>query len=296
MRASLVLRPDRADFHNNLALLLAVTEGAAPAAQEAEEALRLATAQGARASALELHETLFSCYFMLGRWDDLVQRAVSLLDQVSGDPYTKVIIETSLVRPLVLRGSVARAAELLADLLPAARDDGEPQVLVPALAAAALSAAATGDGEQVARLLEEIESPLADVGEDTRPLLLPELVRLAVTFRDPDDAERLIAAHSTYAATVASVASARATISEARGDLAEAISEYAEAARGWSTLGHVPEHAFALLGLGRSRLAAGDPAGADDLSSARELFAQLRAQPLVAEADQLLGEQERLTS
>jgi hypothetical protein len=100
----------------------------------------------------------------------------------------------------------------------------------------------------------------------------------------------------TYPATLASLASARATLLEASGNPGKAITHYLDAAHRWTTLGHVVEHAYALLGLGRSRLSAGDTAGADDVLAAHRIFTDLRAQPLIAEADRLLANQQRLTS
>jgi hypothetical protein len=59
---------------------------------------------------------------------------------------------------------------------------------------------------------------------------------------------------------------------------------------------YVVEHGYALLGLGRSRLAAGDPAGAEVLLAARRIWTDLHAQPLVEDVDRLLAEQQRMTS
>ena len=297
VQASLVLLPEVASFHNNLSMLLSVTEGLIPALEEVEESIRLAVAHGALAKALESHDTLLTLYFFLGRWDELAQLADSAIEQASGtgDEYTRILVESWLARSLMLRGA-DRAVERVAASLPRAREIGDPQVLVPALVVAASAAAAAGDRDQLMGLLGELESPLAKVGEDLHPWFLPEVARLAVNGHDPGLAERFSGAASTYPAGLASSAAARATICEARGELAEATSHYRDAAERWSALGDVVEQAYARLGLGRCRLTAGDADGATDVLAARRVFAELRAQRLVAEADDLLAARERLTS
>jgi len=51
----------------------------------------------------------------------------------------------------------------------------------------------------------------------------------------------------------------------------------------------VPEQAHSLLGQGRCLVALGHPGAGEPLRQARQVFAGLRAQPLAAEADALLG-------
>jgi hypothetical protein len=86
-----------------------------------------------------------------------------------------------------------------------------------------------------------------------------------------------------------SVVTAHAILAEARGALGEAEALYEEAAAAWGDYGHVFEHAQALLGLGRCRLSLGRAGGTASLTAAREVFTRLGAQPLVAEAEELLG-------
>jgi class 3 adenylate cyclase/tetratricopeptide (TPR) repeat protein len=296
VQAAVALNPNAAGWHNNLGMLLAVTEGFGAASAEVDEAIRLATAQGAPALAMRLQETLLSFYFAVGRWDDLVELGSSLIDPLSaiGDDYTRAAVEVTLARTMLLRGAAHRA-ELVAASLPRFRGLGDPQVLLPALAVAG-SAERTSSGDHVGELLAEVGDGFAGAGEDLRPLLLPEIARLAVRIGDLPLADRLSEGGTGYQASLAGSASAKAAISEARGQLEQATHHYSEAARRWAALGHVVERAYALLGLGRSRLKAGDADGADDVLAARRIFADLRAQPLVADADRLLAAQQRLTS
>lgn len=93
-----------------------------------------------------------------------------------------------------------------------------------------------------------------------------------------------------------SVLAARAVLAEARGEHNDAATRYAKAADGWEAYGHVLEHGQALLGLGRCRLSLGEPDTEQTLAGARRLFARLRAAPLLAETDRLLGQTVAQTS
>jgi hypothetical protein len=87
------------------------------------------------------------------------------------------------------------------------------------------------------------------------------------------------------------VSTTRAVLAEARGDHDQAEPLYARAQQAWKDYGCIVESAHALLGLGRCRLALDLPIEADGpLNEARHIFMQLRAVPLVAEADALLAE------
>jgi hypothetical protein len=212
-----------------------------------------------------------------------------------GDDYEKTLADIVLAHTLVLRGA-ERAPALVADMLPRARSVGDSQVVLPALVVAAAAAAGTADRTELVRLLAEIEPLLGQVGEQDYIWSLPEVVRLAVWCDDLALADRVVRREPSYASGLASSASARATILEARGELVDAVDSYADAVRRWEAHGHVVERAYALLGLGRSRLAAGDGNGTADVLAARAVFADLKAVPLVAEADRLVGGQQRLTS
>jgi hypothetical protein len=86
-----------------------------------------------------------------------------------------------------------------------------------------------------------------------------------------------------------SVVTARAILAEAEGTPDRAAALYDDVAAAWAEYGHVLEHAQALLGLGRCRLGLGRADGSTPLTAAREIFAQLGAHSLAAEADALLG-------
>src|SRR5207253_1164423 len=80
-------------------------------------------------------------------------------------------------------------------------------------------------------------------------------------------------------------------LAEADGSVEEAVEGYREGAEAWERGGFVFEQANALLAAGRCLLLLGQAAEASvEVSAARELFARLRAEPLLRECDDLLGE------
>lgn len=89
----------------------------------------------------------------------------------------------------------------------------------------------------------------------------------------------------------------RAALAEADGNPEGAVEGYREAAAAWKQGGFVFEQANALLAAGRCLLSLGRAAEASrELTRAREGFASLRADPLLRECDDLLGEATALTS
>jgi len=117
------------------------------------------------------------------------------------------------------------------------------------------------------------------------------MARTAAAAGDPALAERLVVPlEPTFAYHQHARCAAGAVLTEARGQLADAAGRHGEAADRWRRFGVVPERAHALLGgQGRCLAALGHPDAGEPLRQARQVFAGLRAQPLVAEADALLG-------
>jgi hypothetical protein len=86
-------------------------------------------------------------------------------------------------------------------------------------------------------------------------------------------------------------------MAEATDDPAAALELFDDAAERWAEFGFVLEHGQALLGAGRSLIELGRSGEArTHLEAARDAFAGLGAQPLLAEADGLLARLTALTS
>ena len=180
-------------------------------------------------------------------------------------------------------------------VLPAAREIADLQVLVPALAVAALAEQASGNQPAALELADEYEAAVrarpGQAGWHWGWWFLADLVRVCVAAGELNRAAALAGdAHPAVLRHQLSVLTARAVLAEARGELHQAAGRYAHAARGWQAYGHVLEHGQALLGLGRCRLALREPGTEQTLTEARRLFAQLKAAPLLAEADRWLGQ------
>jgi hypothetical protein len=116
------------------------------------------------------------------------------------------------------------------------------------------------------------------------------MARTATDAGDPTLAQRLVAPlEPTFAYHQHALCASGAVLAEARGRLAEAAERHGEAAGRWGSFGVVPERAHALLGRGRCLVALGRPGGREPLLQARQIFAGLRADPLVAAVEALLA-------
>ncbi len=195
---------------------------------------------------------------------------------------------------LLWRGALTPARAMIEAVLPAAREIADLQVLVPALAVAALAGQASGSNAAALALAGEYEAAvrarLGQVGWYWGWWFLADLVRVCVAAGDLRRAAALIGdAQPAVPRHRLSILAARAVLAEAHGELPDAATLHAEAAHGWEAYGHVLEHGQALLGLGRCRVALGQPGIEQPLAGASQLFARLQATPLVAETDRWLG-------
>jgi len=134
----------------------------------------------------------------------------------------------------------------------------DPHALLPALIAAAVVEQEHGELAAAVSLAEEFL--------ETRRVpnwMQTELSRIALAAGDPKLAERLIGSGGPAGSRFAVMALAnRAACSESNGSQEEAVELYGDALVGFRDLGCVVEQAYALLGLGRCRLALGQEAEA----------------------------------
>jgi hypothetical protein len=118
---------------------------------------------------------------------------------------------------------------------------------------------------------------------------LPEIVRTALAAGARELAGWLAEIEpKTPYAEHASV-DGRARLAEADGAYGVAAELFADAAARWERFGVITEQAHALLGLGRSRRAAGLPEWEPPLRAARDMYERLAALPFVEETDALLS-------
>ena len=229
----------------------------------------------------------------LGRWDDVVARATEVVKwaEQGGLMYAAAIAAPQHALVLLHRGRTAEAAPLLEQFVPVARDAGDPQVLVPALAVSAKLAAANGDLLEAAELAREVETRTRTGATLYRPTYLPDLVAIALAGGAPDVAAAFL--ETEYLSTgrpAHSAALARAFAAEESGALDDALALYEQAENGWAGYGSVLGRAEALHGIGRCLVALGDAQRALPLlRSARKLLAELRAQPALERVDDTLA-------
>jgi tetratricopeptide (TPR) repeat protein len=282
---------DTAVIYNNLAEPLWLAEGPAVAMALCQEGIEFAERRGLAEGVMWLRTSMTSLLFDLGRWDEALAAADRVIasDRAQDGDYAAVGAQRYAAVIHVWRGEMRAARQLLAQVLPRAREIGDLQQLIPTLVLAALVEHAAGDRAAALALVREVGRIIGDHagGHWYLGQHLPDLVRLSA--RTAPALARELVGHGRVDATRHRVAmgTAMAVLAETAGDLEEAAVLYQEAAAGWSSYGHVLEHGLALLGAGRCLL--GRPEAASSLRQAHTIFGGLRARPQVAEADRLLG-------
>jgi predicted ATPase/class 3 adenylate cyclase len=223
--------------------------------------------------------------FDLGEWDELIARATTVVEwsDQSGLNYAAAIAGTQHALVLLHRGQILESAQLLDRFVPAAREAGDPQVLSPALSAAAQFAAARNELPAALELVREFEERSRVGAALYRADHLPALVPIALAAGAPDVATTLLESKYRMTGRIAhAVVAARAIAAERTGDSDEALGLYEKAAGFWADRGFVLGRADALFGAGRCLVALGRQHEAEaPLRAAGELYAQLGAQPSV---------------
>jgi tetratricopeptide (TPR) repeat protein len=205
-----------------------------------------------------------SCWMLydLGEWDELLRVAeeLRLSEEERGGGQPGAMAHGYAAAVLVRRRRLEEGGAMVESVHERSRQIEHPQVLAPALVAAALFEQARGDLARAVGYVEEYRHVTRN-----RPFFraqnLTDAVRIACAGNDIALAEGLLDNLVTAAERDRlSELTARATIAAARGDDERPL--FAEAAEGWEQLGCVFEHAIAL-----------DAIGEDE--AAGEIFAQL---------------------
>jgi hypothetical protein len=280
---------DTAVVYNNLVEPLWVDEGPATAVDTVNDGIDFAERRGLVEAITWLQTTSLGPLADLGRWDELLGLAEGVIarDRADGGRYVGVWAQVQKAYVLGCRGQLAGASALVAEFLPAARRIDDLQVLVPALATAALVRQASGERQAVTGLVAELRTATdRGGGHWYRAQHLADLARLCVAAGEPALAEELVAeTRAVPARHQLTALSARAALAEARGDLDDATVRYEQAAGGWAAYGHVLEHGLALLGAARCLLRADRRGAPARFRAARSIFTGLGAHPLATETD-----------
>jgi class 3 adenylate cyclase/tetratricopeptide (TPR) repeat protein len=281
---------DAAVVYANLAIEQLQYEGPAAALATCLEGVEFAERRGIAEFALGLRGQNASYLIELGRTDEALEEANESAARAQEAGTVAELIETLAVQLRVLaeRGRHEDAQTAAEELIEIARTGGDAQQLAEALAAGALVSGR--DPEKAKSLLVELERTTGVRGEQAYVAFLPELVRGALALDDQRLARALVdGVESGIPLYDHALCTCRAQLAEAAGNHAEAAAGYAEAAERWRSFSRVTELAYALLGQGRCLLALGDGGADRPLTEARDLFASMGYEPMLADAEALLA-------
>jgi predicted ATPase len=206
----------------------------------------------------------------------------------------QVDLRSAEARMLARRGELSHTGlmDWIQQAVAKARDLGESQYLGGLLALAAIARAAVGEARAAAPLLTELEQ-VPNV-QNTLDYMrsLPDLVRVAIAAGEPELGERLAnSLKPVFQLDQHATATARALLAEEHGENVEAAALFTDAAGRWERFEVPWEQAQALLGQGRCLLTFGRSTQArEPLHAARDIFASLGAQPVLADVNRLLAE------
>ena len=159
----------------------------------------------------------------LGEWDELLARSQQLRPalETQGASYAMAQVEPYRAAVLLLRGARTASKTMIDGVLPAAREIADLQVLVPALAVAALAEQASGNQPAALELADEYEAAVrarpGQAGWHWGWWFLADLVRVCVAAGELNRAAALAGdAHPAVLRHQLSVLTARAVLAEAR--------------------------------------------------------------------------------
>jgi hypothetical protein len=264
---------------NNLADGTGYFVGLRPARALWDEGIEFARARGLTFSEMWTRGERLRALYHLGDWDELRQEAEEVVrwEQGHGGGQLEVFGHFHLADVLVHSGAIAEATVHVDALMPRARESGDPQVLVPGLAMAALVASARGDDRTALEHVAELEE-LTRETSGWRSYCLVWPARIATAAGELQLAEAFLEGTEDASAwNTCARLTALAMLAEARGNAVEASVLFREAAERWGEYGSTVERAYALLGLGRC----GD---AKALREGEAIFSKLGASPVVAQA------------
>ena len=267
-------------------------EGPAPGLELQDQAAELGDRVGQVQTAMWSRAESTAPLYDLGEWDEVIRRAdvVARWDRDTGGTQMLTIVLPQKARVLLLRGQAEAAHSLEVEFLATARAIRDPQVYVPALAAAATIDAARGDLVTAVRLVDELDLVLADRAPPG-PRHVLDCLRVLIQSGSMDRARAFLARErETWGPYEVWFVSGEAALAEAAGDPESAVGLFRDAAAGWDRIGNRVERAHALFGAGRCLVASERAAEGDEaLAEARATFAGLGAAVLVAAIDAATG-------
>jgi class 3 adenylate cyclase/tetratricopeptide (TPR) repeat protein len=276
------LTREAARAHEILAEELIATGGPEEAAKVTRVGIELAEGRGVTYMATALRAlTLLPSLVLQGQWTAALAEADIVVSWSSGagGSYFATLARAHAAHVRVWQGEILEP-DHEDGFLPAAREIGDPQVLVPALAVAAMVRWAGRRAEAAHEAVAELASFEGDpAGWITAPYL-PDLGRVCRDAR-PDLAESLLERVSGPARlSQLGRLTVQAILEEGAGRLDSAAARYAEAAEGWAVFGSPPLQASCLLDEAQCLLRLGDGEAKSTLAEARDRAERLGARGL----------------
>ena len=284
-------------LHNNLAVTSWQYEGPQAALEACRVGIDFCERRGIAELALAIAGLSATFLAETGQPEQALAEAEPLAERMKAAGSISFIEPRSLQLRLLAERGAHEHAPNPDEPVARARENGEPQMLALALAAAARLLRDQDRPQEARALLTELDQTPGTRADPYYASALPELVRSALALGDAELAARVVTGVEPVTPLQQhALATCRAQLAEAAGQLAEAAETYAEAAEGWHEFGNVPERAYALLGQGRCLSVLGKPEAERPLRDARELFAAIGYKPALAETEALLGETEAAAS
>jgi tetratricopeptide (TPR) repeat protein len=285
---SLGLGPETVRAYLNLGTFVTPMEGPAAALEYFTAGAELAERRGIVELGMWTKAWELGVLFELGAWDRLLEegREVLAWDRDRGGSQLRVAALNCTAEVLAYRGGADEAAAMAKAFVGEARAVGDPQIVVPALAVAAVARWSAGDTEGAAEALVGFGEIFPERARWVGSLFIQVCARVGVAVGRVDLVERLAAEPDLTTPRGRWVdASARAELAEARGSFEAALSLHRTAAEGWDGYGFPFERAHSSMGAARCLRALGRPDEATSPAlAAAETFGSLGAGGLAATA------------
>jgi class 3 adenylate cyclase len=248
---------------------IGLLEGPLPALAMNADAIELCDRRGIRGQGMWVRAERLWLLFDAGRWDELMELATVLETWADdhGDVQVGTVARLYRARVLAHRGRLPEARETIAEVLPAARQIEDLQILSPALVAAIVTAGLGGEHDVVVELTKDFDGITRDGPSEYREVQLPEVVRACISADEPELARTIADGRDTAVARARlAVTTARAAVAEAGGSIADAAEAYRNLAEELEERSLRFELAHALAGSARCLRKLGEQ---DEAESAR---------------------------